>query len=303
MSSATMDSPQRQGSPAKSLIKKFLWTTAGSLYLGGLYPWELEHDYLAIRRLAMPLRNLPESFRRARLVHISDLHCSPIVLECYLRRCIEAVNKLQPDFVAITGDLITGPKHYARRVADILKELSPRVASLACLGNHDYGMFRPGAEGASVELADYLSDELDRVNVRVLRNECETFERDGGEIQFAGLEDYWSRFDAEAAYAKASEDTATVTLCHNPDAAPELLAMARGWVLSGHTHGKPTPQGFDRLMPMTQRGLVAGHYNLGRERDLYINAGLGHAWRTTISDRPEITLFTMETQEPAAGNA
>ncbi len=246
-----------------------------------------------------------QGIRRARIAHISDLHCSPFVLESYLRRCVAAVNRLVPDFVVITGDFITGGRSHARGVAGVLAGLRPTVGTLAVMGNHDYGIIHPSGRAVG-GLADYLQDQLSlEADIFVLRNEIHTFRRGSSAIQFIGLDDYWTQFDPRTAFERRDGAVPAVALCHNPDATPQLLRQGVPWILSGHTHGKVTPNFamLDRLMPMEQRNLVAGHYRLGQDQNLYVNRGLGHAWRMRACDRPEITLLTLRRSESLAAQA
>ena len=276
---------------SRAFLKHLVWTAASSIQLGGLWPFDLQHDWITINRVEMPMPGLGREFDGARIAHISDLHCSPFVLESYLRRCVAAVNRLVPDFVVITGDFITGGRSHARGVAGVLAGLRPTVGTLAVMGNHDYGIIHPSGRAVG-GLADYLQDQLSlEADIFVLRNEIHTFRRGSSAIQFIGLDDYWTQFDPRTAFERRDGAVPAVALCHNPDATPQLLRQGVPWILSGHTHGKVTPNFamLDRLMPMEQRNLVAGHYRLGQDQNLYVNRGLGHAWRMRACDRPEIT--------------
>lgn len=278
-----------------SSIKRLLWSAAGSCALGGLFAWRLEDHWFRIERHDMPLRGLAPEFEGSTLAHVADLHCSPLVLESYLNQCVGVINELNVDFVAIAGDFITGPKCYARRVARILSQLRPKVAVVACLGNHDYGIFRPTGWGSMRGLSHYVAEQLCRADLFVMLNESRVFRRDGASIQFVGLEDLWSpRYNPEMAFDRVDPHLPTIALCHNPDAAHDLADRGAQWVLSGHTHG--TAFNSTRLrklaLPSTYH-YYAGRYELGQGRSLYVNRGLGYGRRVNLNSRPEITLFTL----------
>ena len=286
----------------KAAIKKLVWAAAGSCSLSGLYAWRLEDHYLRIERREMPLPGMGSGFDGATIAHISDLHRSPIVLDKYLRRCIYQINALDADFVAITGDFITGSRFYARRVCRALQHLRPKVATVACLGNHDYGVFHPNtlrSEAAKRRrrgLADYLTHRLWHADIFVMLNESRTFKRGDSTLQFVGLEDYWtSRYDPTLAFEMIHSHLPTVALCHNPDAAAEVAQFGAHWVLAGHTHGTDTQTKLlnRAFIPSANRNLFAGQYELGEDRFLYINRGLAYRRRTLLNSRPEITLFTL----------
>ncbi|MGC9453617.1 MAG: metallophosphoesterase [Phycisphaerae bacterium] len=282
--------------PKKARLKHLIWTAAGSCALGGLFAWRLEDHWLRIEHTDMPLENLGKGFDGARLIHISDLHCSPIVLERYLHQCVERVNALEPDFVVITGDFITGLKTYARRVARVLHELHPKVATLACLGNHDYGILHPRGFGMNRGLAQYLTERLGHADIFVMLNESRRFRRDGSVLQFAGVEDFWSgRFDPAAALEFARTDRPVIGLCHNPDGATVFASRGADWVLAGHTHGTGADDRgvYDVLRPSNHSRFYAGLYDLDGGKKLYVNRGLGYARRLNLNARPEITVFTL----------
>ncbi|MFB3894103.1 MAG: metallophosphoesterase [Phycisphaerae bacterium] len=288
--------PYRERWLGKYFFKRLLWTAAGSCALGGLFAWRFEDHWLKIERRDMPLAGLGAGLNGATLAHVSDLHCSPIVLERYLHQCVDQVNALGVDFVAITGDFITGPRHYARRVARVLRHLRPKVATVACLGNHDYGIYHPRGFGGRRGLADYVAEQLTRADIFVAMNEARTFARGGATLQFVGVEDFWSsRYNPYLAFDSASGSLPTIGLCHNPDAALQVAHCGAHWVLAGHTHGSEKSEFVhDVLLPASHRHFVAGQYSLGHDRWLYVNRGLGYGRRINLNARPEITVFTLK---------
>lgn len=286
--------------PPHGLVKRLIWTAAGSFALGGLYAWRLENHWLRIERRDMSLPGLGGDLDGATLAHISDLHCSPIVLDKYLRQCVDAINDLDVDFVAITGDFITGPRHYARRVGRVLSQLRPRCATVACLGNHDYGLLHPRGLGQTRDLAEYVAEQLSRADIFIMLNESRVFRKGDSAVQFVGLEDYWSgRFNPSLAFELTHGHLPTIALCHNPDAAGEVASWGPDWILAGHTHGTGTAETrlSDLVFPTNCKHFAAGEYPLADGTRLYVNRGLGYAKRRNLNARPEITLFTLRDRQ------
>ncbi|HEX6961526.1 MAG TPA: hypothetical protein VF175_06640, partial [Lacipirellula sp.] len=162
------------------------------------------------------------------------------------------------------------------------------LGRLAVLGNHDYG-----AGWQHGRVANRFVDELQRVDVRMLRNEA----TDVGGLQIAGTDDLWSgNLDWEQTLGQLRSAEPAIVLCHNPDAVdlPELQGF-RGWVLAGHTHGGQCKPPFlpPPILPVENRRYVAGEYDIGPGRRLYINRGLGYLRRVRFNARPEITLLTL----------
>ena len=283
-------SPLLKRGGGRKLIRGMVWSAAKRCALGGLYPGRLEKHWLRIERHTMALKGLGKGFAGCRIAHISDVHCSLIVLERYLRQCVDAINELDVDFVAVTGDFITHGRYYARRVAHILGKLNPRVATLACLGNHDYGIFHPKGRGGKDGLADYVAHQLSHADIFVMLNETRVFRRGASAIQFVGLEDYWSpRYDPKLAFSLAHHNVPTIALVHNPDAANEIAHCGADLILSGHTHGTC----LKNLVP-TESDYVGGMYKLGTNKRLYVTRGISYGRRVSANSRPEITVFTLE---------
>lgn len=286
--------PARRHVRRKAAIRRLLWSAAGKVALNGLYFGKLQKDWLLVERCPMPLRGLGKGLHGATVAHISDLHRSPIVLERYLRHCVNTVNELGVDFVAITGDFITGPRRYARDIAKVLQELRPNIATVACLGNHDYGLIHPSGLGRMDGLADYLTEQLTNAGIYVMLNETATFRRGQSAIQFVGVEDYWTPlYDPDQAFSAAHKHLPTIALCHNPDGAYDMVAQGAQWVLAGHTHGRPARKRNMKhlFFPKRHKQFGVGHYQVGAGQ-MYINRGLGHG-RRSQKLRPEITLFTL----------
>jgi len=284
------------------LIRHLVWSAAKACALGGLYPGRIEKHWIRVERHELAFPGLGADFDGAKIAHISDVHCSLIVLERYLRQCVDAVNEQDVDFVAVTGDFITHGRYFVRRMAKILGKLSPKIATLACLGNHDYGVFYPSRRdrrahrgtkqarrGDRRELADYIAAALSSQDIFVMLNEWRVFRRGSSAIQFVGLEDLWSsRYDARLAFEGARSDLPTVALVHNPDAAREVARRGADLVLAGHTHGSP----LQRYMP-THTDYHAGLYPLGDHKHLYVTRGISYGRRIHTNSRPEITVFTL----------
>ena len=79
-----------------------------------------------------------DAFDGYRIVQISDLHCGPFASGRRVARWVAAANRLEPDLVAVTGDLIASGSAFIDIVARALGGLRARDGAFAAMGNHDY---------------------------------------------------------------------------------------------------------------------------------------------------------------------
>lgn len=289
--------PTSPGESLRSFFRNLVWSASSRWGLHGLWPWRLEQRWLTLAEREMVLPGLGGGFDGATLVHLSDLHFCPVMHERQIERFVRLVNEMQADFVAITGDFITASaRHYVRRARVVLSELRPRVAALAVLGNHDYGIWSPHLSTGIRGLGEYVAEQLRAAGLDVLVNRTATFRRGGCTLHFAGAGELWtSDYKPGRAFRGLAEGEPVIGLVHNPDAAADLAMLGADYVLAGHTHGRAVGHSrLDNLLfPAEYPHFVAGEYPLGGGRSVYVNRGIGTARRSRQEHRPEVTVFTL----------
>lgn len=262
--------------------------TGAWAFLGGPHHVELV-------RVPMPIRDLSESLVGKTIVQISDLHVGPVVDSNYIRDCLEIVSSLEPDIVSITGDFVTfDGSHRIDEVARLLSDMQPgKLATVAVTGNHDFGGARDGRSFTNRKAADLLTQKLDAIGIRMLRNN--SVEIQG--LRLLGVDDFWGPcHELEKTLSSGSADLPSVMLCHNPDFVDQPgWENFRGWILSGHTHGGQVRLPFCKppLLPIRNHDYIAGKVELPGNRTLYVNRGLGYLRRVRLNVRPEITIFEL----------
>ena len=276
--------------------RRFLGRSVKYLYLAAagtfLYTWRIEPHWVEVVERAMPIAGLPTSMVGKRLVQVSDLHAGPVVDQAFLKASLEGIAELRPDAIVVTGDFMTcyGDESIAQTI-DALQSLpAAPLGRFGILGNHDYGN-----RWSQNRVADSLSRELERIDVRMLRNETAS----AGDLQIAGVDEFWTgvHFQPELALRELHTDRAAVALCHNPDGVDQpQWASFQGWILSGHTHGGQCRPPFlpPPITPVANKRYTSGEFDLAPGRWMYINRGLGYSHRVRFNARPEITVFTLE---------
>lgn len=247
----------------------------------------VEPERVEVNRMNIVLRGLQEPFDGYRIVQLSDLHADKWMTPDRLRRLVQLVNSLQPDLVAITGDLMTDPAvGRTPDLASALGELTAPDGSAAVLGNYDY-----------VAGEDLVRELLHKAGVRELANDVYTLSRAESKLHVAGVDDVWHRRSRlDLVLQRMPADGAAILLAHEPDFADVSAATGRfGLQLSGHTHGGQVrlPMFGPLLRPRHGRAYDAGLYEVG-EMYQYTNRGLGmFPPRLRFRCRPEITVLTL----------
>lgn len=261
--------------------------------LATLYAHRAEPRKVEVREVPLSLRRLGAAFDGYRIVQISDLHADRWMTPRRLRGLVERVNRLEPDLVAITGDLVTeAATGREPELADALGGLRAPDGSVAVLGNYDY------VAGERV-----VRDLLHGAGVRELANDVYTVHRAGSMLHVAGVDDLWHRrARLDLVLRRMPGSGAAILLAHEPDFADVAAAAGRfDLQLSGHTHGGQVrlPLLGPVLRPRHGRIYHTGLYEV-EEMIQYTNRGLGmFPPRLRLNCRPEITVFTLN-QPPDA---
>ncbi|MBL8919637.1 MAG: metallophosphoesterase [Myxococcaceae bacterium] len=187
----------------------------------------------AIKRVTVPIKNLPKAFEGYRIAQLSDVHIGETLTRDFAEQVTRAVNSLAPDAVAVTGDLIDGSVAKLRDEVAPLSALRARDGVFYVTGNHEYyhGGSSWEAEGA-------------RLGMTVLHNQHVVLTRDGEQLVIGGVPDVeGGRFsaqhepDAQKTFEGAPPLAPRILLAHQPRFARRVKDTRVDLMLSGHTHG------------------------------------------------------------------
>lgn len=189
--------------------------------------------------------NLPEAFDGFRIVHISDLHGKEFGEDS--RRLAEAVAELEPDLIAITGDLIDQDQQVMEVLPELMIGLLQAEAPIYYVtGNHEW----------AVRNVDSLKEFLELLGVNVLSNGYVVLEKNGEKLVIAGADDPNGPADQKTPAQLREEitaelgDTYTVFLSHR-DTVETYEKLGFDLTLCGHGHG-----GIVRI-PILDKGLLS----------------------------------------------
>ena len=209
----------------------------------------------------------PRALDGFRIVQISDIHIGPILGRRFAASLTERVNALEPDLVAVTGDLVDGSAALLADEVAPFAGLRARYGVWFVTGNHDH---YSGAQ-------DWVR-AVKGLGMRVLRNERVEIGEPGASFDLVGVDDHHARLvgggrsDLAAALADRDPERAAVLLAHDPATFGRARREALDLQLSGHTHG-------GQIWPFAwfvrlATPWVAGRYREGRVQ-LYVSRGTG----------------------------
>jgi len=221
-----------------------------------------------VKTVDVPLKDLPPALEGFRIAQISDMHIGPTIKRPAMKHVVAAINRLDVDLVAITGDLVDGNVHELSRHVAPLAGLRSRHGTFFVTGNHEY------YSGVDEWLAF-----LGTLGVRVLRNERVAIRGDQG-FDLAGIDDasaaaHGHGHGADLPRAVAGRDTSRplVLLAHQPKGIDLAERLGVDLQLSGHTHGGQLfPWNFVVKLVYP---FIAGLYRQGRTQ-VYVSEGTGY---------------------------
>jgi uncharacterized protein len=241
-----------------------------------------------VESLRVKIKRWPQKLVGFRMVQLSDLHIGPTVDAAYVQRVVDEVVALQPDLIAITGDLVDGSVDELMSRVALLKQLKAPHGVFFVTGNHEY-----------YSGADVWCRALSQLGMRVLRNAHVSIGEGEAAFVLAGVEDASARHtpghgsDLSKALAGRNPSHPVVLLAHQPKTIYQAAKLGVDLQLSGHTHaGQLWP--FTYIVRMVQP-YVQGLSRHSETTQIYVNRGTGY-WGPPmrLPDRSEITLLEFE---------
>lgn len=217
-----------------------------------------------VENVSVKIPNLKKPYN---VVQLSDVHIGGLIDQNFIINIVNKVNKLNPDAVFITGDLVDTDINFAKDAIDELKNLKSKYGTYFIVGNHEY--FH-GVE----EIMQYLKS----INIRVLENENVYIGEDKHGFNLAGVYDVFGyRADKFAPDIKKAlenvKDSPTILLAHQPKYINELDNQNIDLVLSGHTHGGQIVP-FNLLVRLAQP-YIKGLHQHNSKTQIYVSKGTG----------------------------
>ncbi|WP_305927543.1 metallophosphoesterase [Bacillus mycoides] len=256
----------------------------------------LQNNLISITEVKISSSKIPSSFKGYKILQISDLHNKKFgdnqdVL-------IQKVKSINPDIIAITGDLIDSKSYDAEMSMQVIRELVKEYPVYFVTGNHEKWSGKYNS----------LEKKLKKQHVTVLRNEHVIIQKGGHEINLLGIDDpEFNTGDIDEgsivkdtivkAKIETLPDRYNVLLSHRPEFLEEYAEEKVDLVLSGHAHGGQVRLPFIGGLVAPNQGILpkytAGLYEQ-QNTSMIVSRGLGNSIiPQRVFNRPEIVVVQL----------
>lgn len=229
---------------------------------------------LKINQIEIPIKGLKEDLKA---VHLSDIHIGSVRNSGYMERIVNETNKLNPDVIFITGDVVDGSAKLHKHTFKAIGRF--KVPAFFVTGNHE-----------TYEGLDEVFRVLGATNLKILQGEMVEYRG----VQVIGVEYSFEKDHLKNSLSKLEikDNIPSILLYHIPRELEDANNAGIDLQLSGHTHnGQMFP--FNFLVKL-MFPYMSGLYEYKKTR-LYVSQGTG-TWGPPmrLGSNCEITLIKLK---------
>jgi uncharacterized protein len=275
--------------------------------VAGLYGFAAERFRYTVRKVEVPIADLPAGLDGFQIVQLSDIHSGDYMPLHEIRRAVGMANELGAHVAVITGDFVSNEYDPLEGCIAELSRLRTPLGVFGCNGNHEiYAQAEDRAEAL-----------FKQHGMTLLRHQNREIEHNGAKLNLIGVDYQRDNMVAgphppmlNGVEALLGRGVPNILLSHNPNSFNKAAELGIELSLAGHTHGGQvkfeildrdiTPARFITDFPAGLFDLPFGSNSsasnlLGVKRAfLYVNRGLGtFALPARLGVDPEITLLTL----------
>lgn len=241
-----------------------------------------------VEKVTVPVSGLPAELDGFTIAQISDIHVGPTIKRSFVENIVDIVNTLQPDIIALTGDLVDGSVSHLSREVEPLQTLRAPYGKFFITGNHEY-----------YSGVDSWLKKTKALGFTNLINENTTVMVRGYPLVIMGVTDMTAheiepthKSDVVKAARNRPDPSFSLLLAHQPGSVHAAVAAGVDLMITGHTHaGQFVP--FNWLVARAHPYIEGLHHHQGMW--LYVNRGSGY-WGPPLrlGMTNEITLLTLQ---------
>jgi predicted MPP superfamily phosphohydrolase len=221
--------------PSRRYFFRAATAAAGAApFIGAMYGFAAERLNYQVRRIEIPIPNLPSALDGMQIVQISDIHLSGYMSRSQVRRAVDMASDLGADLAVVTGDLITGQGDPIADCVDEIRHLHAPLGIWGCNGNHEI-------YARAEDEAAYLYAQA---GMKLLRHENAQISFNGTQFNLIGV-DYQRERNPRGQRQQTLSNVEhlvrpgmpNILLSHNPNSFPRAAELGIELSLAGHTHG------------------------------------------------------------------
>lgn len=239
--------------------------------------------------------NLDESYDGLKIVHFTDIHYTRVITNKRVKELVDEINRLKPDIVFFTGDLIdtdsTPNEKNKEKLINYLKEINSKYGKYAIIGNHDYDNH-----------LDLVDEIYEKSNFKLLQNEYDIIYNTNNDKIFIGGLDTVSfdlaDIDETMKYFDNNDNiNYKIILVHEPDYADTIIDKYPdvNLILSGHSHaGQVRLPLIGGIMKNQNAKKYNNEYYKINNTRLYVSNGIGVSrYNFRLFNRPGINFYRL----------
>lgn len=235
-----------------------------------IYARFIEPNLITTNEIKITSPNIDDTFHGLKILHFSDLHYGMTVDSNYMERLIKEFNKLKPDIVLFTGDLIEDDyvltNEEKNDLINYLSQINYTYGKYAIVGNHDY-------------FNENYEEIMEKSNFNLLRNNYDIIYKEDNSILIFGSDDaIYSEPVFDILNDEETKNTDyKIIMIHEPDIVEDLVYNYDvSLVVAGHSHNRQVNIPFIKpfWLPYLAEKYYEGYYNINNT-PIYISNGIG----------------------------
>lgn len=263
---------------------------------GSFFGWK----HLEIKETNLFFDNLPKKFDNYRIVQLSDIHVGAFGENTkFVKRIIDETNKLNPDLIVFTGDIVDTEAEELIPFLNLFPLLKAKDGVISIIGNHDYCFYGNHSKEDQIKNFEKVKQYEKEFGWNLLLNENKVIKCGNDSIAVIGIENgskppFPDFSDLTKALKNISNNTFKILLSHDPIYWRHAVVDKTNidLTLSGHTHAAHLRIG--KISPASWFYNEWEGLHIKGKQQLYISTGLGGTLQFRVGAWPQIELITLK---------
>ena len=266
-------------------FRRFFFFVLLFCILGVIYSRYLGTRGLFVKEYNIKSSKITDTYNGLKIVHFSDFHYGRTTFISELKNLVNDINKMKPDIIIFTGDLIDKDvlitDDESNQMIEELRKLDSTYGNYYVSGNHD-------------KKHDNYIQIMDSSNFTNLNNNYDIiYNRNNESILITGLD---TKMDTSFLSVVFKQDyNYKINIMHYPDSFDEIENYNYDLVLAGHSHnGQITIPFYGPIItPSHAKKYNKPYYRINDTR-LYISSGIGTSnYNFRLFNRPSYNLYRL----------